>query len=331
MTMGMLASLFFGFVPALFFAYILYWFDRYEKEPKILLGGVFLWGAIVAAGSAFIINTFLDIGVYLFTQSDWVTELAGGSLIAPFVEESLKGLAVFIVFLIFRKEFDSILDGIVYAGVAALGFAAIENSYYIYNYGFKETGWQGFWFLVFVRIILVGWQHPFYTAFTGIGLAASRLSRNLFGKLIFPLLGIGMAMFTHAVHNTMATFLSGLGGLAIGTFVDWTGWFFMFLFIVWATWREQLYLKKFLIEEVKSGVITPAHYRTASSAWLQSFARLAAVFNGRFRYTARFYQLCGELAHKKRQYVTLGDEAGDAAVIQKIRNELARLTPYVQV
>jgi len=329
--MGLLVSLFFGFIPALVFAYILYWLDRYEKEPKVLLGGVFMWGAIVAAGSAFIINTFLDIGVYLFTQSDWVTELAGGSLIAPFVEESLKGLAVFIVFLLFRKEFDSIIDGIVYAGVAALGFAAIENTYYIYNFGFKEAGWQGLWFLAFVRVILVGWQHPFYTAFTGIGLAASRLSRNLFGKFIFPLLGIGMAMFTHAFHNTMATLLSGLEGLAIGTFVDWTGWFFMFLFIVWATWRELVYLKKSLLQEVNLGVITPAHYRTASSAWLQSFARLTAIFTGHFRYTARFYQLCGELAHKKRQYATLGDEGGDAAAIQRLRAELARLAPYAQV
>jgi RsiW-degrading membrane proteinase PrsW (M82 family) len=329
--MGLLASLFFGFAPALFFAFILYWLDRYEKEPKLLLGGVFLWGAIVAAGSAFIINTFLDIGVYLFTQSDWVTEFAGGSIIAPFVEEILKGMAVFIVFLVFRKEFDSILDGIVYAGVAALGFAAIENSYYIYNYGFKESGWQGFIFLTFVRVILVGWQHPFYTAFTGIGLAAARLTRNSFGKLVYPLLGLSMAIFTHAFHNTLATLLSGGGGMILGTFIDWSGWFFMFLFIIWVIWREQEVLKASLLQEVNAGVITPAHYRTASSAWLQSFARFAAFFNGRFKYTARFYQLCGELAHKKQLYASVGDEDGNAASIQQMRTELARLAPYVQV
>lgn len=329
--MGLLTSLLFAFIPALFYAYILYWLDRYEKEPKILLGGVFLWGAIVAAGSAFIINTFLGLGVYIFTQSDFVTELAGGSLIAPIVEESLKGMAVFIVFLVFRKEFDSILDGIIYAGVAALGFAAIENAYYIYNFSFKENGWQGFWLLAFIRIILVGWQHPFYTAFTGIGLAASRLSRNPFGKLVYPLLGLGMAMFTHAFHNTLATFLEGLEGLAIGTFIDWSGWFFMLLFILWAIWHEQQFLKQSLLEETNSGIITQALYRTASSATLQSFARLAAIFSGRFTNTARFYQLCGELAHKKKQYASLGDEGGNAVIIQRLRNELARLAPYAQV
>ena len=50
-------------------------------------------------------------------------------MIAPIIEESLKGLAVLLVFLLFRKEFDSILDGIVYAAITALGFAATENSH----------------------------------------------------------------------------------------------------------------------------------------------------------------------------------------------------------
>ena len=57
--MGILLSLFFGFVPMLLFAWLIYWLDRYEKEPKVLLGGVFLWGAVVAAGGAFLVNTLL--------------------------------------------------------------------------------------------------------------------------------------------------------------------------------------------------------------------------------------------------------------------------------
>src|SRR3990172_3444384 len=108
--MGLIASGFIGFTTALFFASILYWLDRYEKEPILLLGGVFLWGAIIAAGSAFIINTFLGLGVYVFTNSTVASDLATGSLIAPIVEESLKGLAILVVFLVFLREFDSVLD-----------------------------------------------------------------------------------------------------------------------------------------------------------------------------------------------------------------------------
>jgi len=123
------------------------------------------------------------------------------------------------VFLVFHREFDSVLDGIIYAGVAALGFAATENTYYIFTYGFQESGWSGLLSLTFIRTILVGWQHPFYTAFIGIGLATARINRNWLIKIIAPLLGWALAMFTHAFHNTVASFTSGFAGLAIGAFL----------------------------------------------------------------------------------------------------------------
>src|SRR5512136_1399728 len=174
--MPFLVALFFAFVPAFFMAAIVYWLDRYEKEPLILLGAAFFWGAVVAAGGAFIINTIFGIGIYALTGSGDVADQATAALVAPFVEEGVKGLAVLIVFLFFRKEFDSILDGIIYAAITALGFAATENVLYIYRNGYLANGWGGFWALVFVRVMLVGWMHPFFTSFTGIGLASSRMS-----------------------------------------------------------------------------------------------------------------------------------------------------------
>jgi len=331
MTMGLIISGIIGFGTALVFAYVLYWLDRYEKEPLLLLGGVFLWGAVVAAGSSFLINTVLGLGIYVFTGSDLATDLATGSIIAPLVEETLKGLAVLAVFLVFRREFDSVLDGIIYAGIAALGFAATENVYYIYSYGFEEGGWSGLLSLTFIRVILVGWQHPFYTAFIGIGLAIARLARNWIVRIITPLTGWALAIFTHGFHNTLASLLNGIPGMAIGAAFDWTGWLVMFGVILWATWREQQNLKRYLAAEVQAGTISAAHYRTACSGWLQMFARIAAVFTGRYFKTARFYQACGEYAHKRMEYARLGDEGGDLATLQRLRAELARLAPNVQV
>jgi len=323
--MPFLISLFFGFAPMFLFAYILYWTDRYEREPKILLGAVFFWGMAIAAGGAFVINTLLGMGIYIFTGSEAATNITTASIIAPIVEETLKGLAVFLVFLAFRKEFDSILDGIVYAGVTALGFAATENTHYIYNLGYLDGGWEGLWFLVFVRVILVGWQHPFYTAFTGIGLAIMRMRSSGCIKYAAPLIGFSVAMFTHAFHNGLASIISGLGGLAFGTFLDWTGWFFMFIFILWAVSSDQNLLKKHLQEEYRLELITAAQYHTAISARKQSSARMQALFNGRYKATRRFYQICGELAHKKEQYHTLGNEKNNGEIIQKYRAELTVL------
>ena len=327
--MPFLVSLIFGFTPMLCFAYFLYWLDRYEKEPKVLLGAVFLWGVIVAAGGAFIINTFLGVGFYIFTGSEAATDLATGSLIAPFVEEVLKGFAVLIVFLVFRREFDSILDGIIYAGVTALGFAAAENTYYIYTYGFLNSGWVGIWSLVFIRVFLVGWQHPFYTAFTGIGFAIARLNRSNGLKILAPITGLSVAVFTHSFHNTLTSFLSGYSGLAVGTLLDWTGWFFMFCYILWAVHRERMNIKNYLMEEVNQGFISSIQYQTATSARSQSFARFLAIFNGRFKNTNRFYSLCGELAHKKLQFANLGNEDGNLATIKNIQAELTHLASLV--
>jgi RsiW-degrading membrane proteinase PrsW (M82 family) len=325
--MGILLSLFFGFVPMLLFAWLIYWLDRYEKEPKVLLGGVFLWGAVVAAGGAFLVNTLLGMGVFLFTGSAKVTEVTTGSLIAPIVEESLKGFAVLMVFLIFRREFDSILDGIVYAAIVALGFAATENIYYIYTYGFQDAGMSGLFFMAFVRVVLVGWQHPFYTAFTGIGLAIARLNKSFIIKLFAPFGGWMLGVFTHAFHNTLAELFPSLIGLAFGAAVDWSGWLMMFIFVLWAIYREQKNLIQHLREEVTLGVLTPNQYRTACSTWLQSAARLGALFSGQYLATGRFYQLCGELAHKKGQRQRLGEEGGNTAIIERLRGELTRLAP----
>jgi hypothetical protein len=247
------------------------------------------------------------------------------------VEESLKGLGVLVIALLFRNYFDSLLDGIVYAAIAALGFAATENIYYIYNYGFLHGGFHGMMTLVFIRVIMVGWQHPFFTAFTGIGLSVARLTRIPGLRLITPVLGWGFAVLAHSLHNTLSDVLAGTNQLVIGTIADWVGWALMFAFIVLSLVREQRWVSTELLDEVSLGIITPAQYRIARSPWAQSLARLAALNRGRFRDTNRFYQLCGILAHKKRLRSTLGEEDGNTLRISKIRTELVALSPCVVI
>ncbi len=67
--MALIISLFFAFVPAFLMAMFVYWLDRYEKEPLALLGGAFFWGAVVAAGGAFVINTIFGYSIYALTGS----------------------------------------------------------------------------------------------------------------------------------------------------------------------------------------------------------------------------------------------------------------------
>jgi RsiW-degrading membrane proteinase PrsW (M82 family) len=311
------------------FAVFINWLDRYEKEPKILLGAAFGWGAVIAAGFSFILNTASGVGIYALTGSETATEFGVGSFVAPVVEEIFKGLAVLIVFLFFRKEFDSVLDGIVYAAITAMGFAATENVLYIYRNGYLTDGWIGFWVLVFIRVMLVGWMHPFFTAFTGIGLAASRMSTNTTIKVLAVPIGFSIAVFTHAFHNTFSGLVGGFGGFLVGTAVDYLGYALMLSFIVWMIVRERDILKRHLREEVEKGYLSAGQYHSALS-FFQLNAYLSALSSGSFLKTARFYQVCGELAHKKEQFTRMGDERGNIHTIEKLRSELLALSPVAK-
>jgi hypothetical protein len=271
----------------------------------------------------------LGIGIYAFTRSEGIAEFGTTSIVAPIIEESLKGLAVVIVFFLFRKEFDSILDGIVYAAITAMGFAAVENVLYIYRNGYVEGGWEGFWTLVVIRVVLVGWMHPFFTSFTGIGLAISRMSRNPLVKFLAVPAGYTVAVVTHAFHNTFGGLIGGMGGLVAGTFVDYLGYTFMLAFIIWIIVRERNVLKKQLREEMEKGYISQRQYVSALS-FFQTSAYLSALTSRTFLKTARFYQVCGELAHKKEQLAQLGEERGNMRIIEQLRSELLALSPVAK-
>lgn len=327
--MAFLGALFFGFVPMFMFAAFVNWLDRYEKEPKLLLGAAFVWGVVIAGGGAYILNTAFGIGIYALTGSEGAAEFGTTSIVAPIVEEALKGLAVLVVFLLFRNEFDSVLDGIIYAAVTAMGFAAIENVLYIYRNGYLDGGWEGFWILVVIRVILVGWMHPFFTAFTGIGLAIARMTRNVLVKIIAIPTGYAIAVTAHAFHNTFSGLIGGFEGLLAGTFVDYIGYAAMLIFIIWMIVYERSILKKHLHEEVTAGMISQQQYITATS-FFQANAHFSALTSGAYRSTSRFYQVCGELAHKKEQLAKMGDENGNTRIIEKLRAELVQLGPQAR-
>ena len=323
-------SLLLGILPAIVYAGFVYWLDHYEKEPLPLLGGVFIWGAVVASAGSFLINTIFGLSIFSLTGSTAAADLSTSSFSAPLIEESLKGLAVLLVFWLARSEFDSILDGVIYAAITALGFSATENAYYIYQYGFAKSGFSGALGLAFVRVILVGWQHPFFTSFIGIGLAVARMNSSSQVKMFAPVAGWLVAVLAHAAHNVIGSLFSGAGFL-LGFAVDWTGWLAMFAFIIYLIRREQIWLTQFLKDEVQLGIITSAQFTTACSAIQRTGAGFQSMGKGNFRSTQRFYQLCAELAHKKRQLNAHGEETGNSLVISKLREELAQLSPSVSI
>ena len=103
----------------------------------------------------------------------------------------------------------------------------------------------------------------------------------------------------------------------------------MIVFIIWMIAYERNILKRNLRDEVTNGLISQKQYTSATS-FFQTNAHFSALSSGTFRSTARFYQVCGELAHKKEQLSRLGDENGNTKIIETLRAELTQLGPQAR-
>ncbi|MGH9800771.1 MAG: PrsW family glutamic-type intramembrane protease, partial [Blastocatellia bacterium] len=94
-----------------------------------VLGLTFLFGALVTI-PALALNQIGKLTLSGLLGESEISRLLLFVLIVGPVEEGLKLIAVY--FYAYRRpEFDESLDGVVYGASAALGFAAIENVFYL--------------------------------------------------------------------------------------------------------------------------------------------------------------------------------------------------------
>ena len=128
MTLAMLAL---AIAPGLAIAIYIYWRDKYEKEPIGLLLKCFFLGALTVFPAVFIEGfaiSFFDFGNSL-----------GGVFLTAFLcialtEEALK-YWVLTRYAFSKPAFNEPFDGIVYSVIIGLGFATLENIFYVYEYG----------------------------------------------------------------------------------------------------------------------------------------------------------------------------------------------------
>ncbi len=317
-----------GLAPMIVYALIVWWFDRYEKEPWPLLLATFVWGAVPSIILALIAELVLDIPLHAFVEAGLTYQLLGSSLVAPLVEELFKGLAVLAIFLLFYRRFDDVLDGVVYGSLAGFGFAAVENVLYFVS-TLSERGTGAMFILIFLRAFLFGLNHAFFTSLTGIGFALARTSRSWAIKLTMPLLGFALAVTAHAIHNAGATLASvTCFTLLLSLVSDWGGALVLFIIVILATVQERGWIVKHLADEVQSGLITPKQYRVACSYLERVAERIDALFRGdvgRFFRLGKFYQMETLLAFRKYQLAAFGDEGGNRAEVERWRREVAAM------
>ena len=271
-----------AFLPAMFYILPLIWLDRYDPEPLWLLGLAFGWGALVSVIFSFVVNTV--IGAVL-------GDIVGGVISAPVFEEGSKGLGVVLLLIFFRRYFDDILDGVIFAGVIALGFATVENVLY-YGRGLLDGSIV---VLIFLRGILSPFAHVTFTSMTGIGCGISRESHNPLVRIMMPILGYGLAVMLHAFWNGMA-FLGGGGGFLIGYIVLEVPFFLIFVgFTIYIMYRQNKILKEMLAIDVARGMIPQEHLATATSLFGSLFWVLGGLTEGKYKARRNYLRSIGKL------------------------------------
>ncbi|MFH1285310.1 MAG: PrsW family intramembrane metalloprotease [Candidatus Micrarchaeota archaeon] len=182
------------------------WFaDFYEREPLRFLTAVFIWG-IFSAFLAYVLNT-INLNLFatvlqLFGRgNEGLLILLGTALLAPVIEEVVKGIGVLIV--AGHHEFDDTLDGLIYGFICGVGFSFIEDWFYFasranpFEWGIR--GWLG---LILYRSFFNSLAHGCFTAALGavMGYAKTHAHWKRHVHLAF-LPGLFIAILLHILFN----------------------------------------------------------------------------------------------------------------------------------
>ncbi|WP_424183978.1 PrsW family intramembrane metalloprotease [Actinokineospora sp. G85] len=236
------------------------WVDRWEPEPARLLWTAFAWGACGATITALLINNTAEaVGdlVLGHGQGDKLSAIVS----APIFEEAAKGVFLLGIYLFLRSEFDGVVDGIVYAGFTAAGFAFTENIYYFgrafSDYGIGDSSSPGVVAAFILRGVLSPFTHPLFTVMIGIGIGLAARTASTKVRVFAPLGGYLVAVALHAAWNASATLGSASTFFAVYFLVMVPLFGAVVWLISWHRKREQGVIAAALPAMVESGWILP--------------------------------------------------------------------------
>lgn len=244
---------------------LVWWFDRYDREPLGLVAGAFAWGALAAPPLAVVL-------VGAVTMLWPALESLVPVLVGPPVEELLKGIAIVLV-LVLSDQFDNPTDGLVYGTAAGLGFAVTENT--LHGMLGAVTGAPDTIGLVVARTVSSSGIHVLTSSIVGGGIGFAVLARSRIGRIAFPVAALTAAAALHASWNAVLLAPGrGWGSVPVwlpvlpALYAAWLGVLVAFLR------GEQGILSDELGEEVRLGVlpawvveVIPSYRRRIRSDW----------------------------------------------------------------
>ncbi len=198
--------LFFAITPILIIIIYIYLKDKYEKEPKRLMLFNFLFGAILSI----IITTFLyviiDIPLPLRNHTSVFEQFIKAFFVVGLTEEFSKYLIVR-YYAQPHNEFNEPFDGIVYAVMVSMGFAATENMMYVFHGGIE---------IAVIRAFSAVPAHATFAILMGYYMGKAKFSNN---RVILNLTGLFLAALFHGTYDFFL-FIDFIPGIWVGAFIS---------------------------------------------------------------------------------------------------------------
>ncbi|MFD2371799.1 glutamic-type intramembrane protease PrsW [Brevibacillus sp. GCM10020057] len=163
--------------------------DSLEPEPISMVIRSFIFGVLLV----------IPIMVLQYImQNEWGFRdgIVAEIFQSAFVEEFFKWMVIY--FTVYKHvEFDEPYDGIVYAVAVSLGFATLENLFYLILNGLDIAFW---------RALLPVSSHALFAVWMGYYLGLAKFSRGVRKERIWLWLSVLLPIGLHALYN--AIFLS---------------------------------------------------------------------------------------------------------------------------
>ena len=176
--------------PGIFWLWYFLARDRLRPEPRHLVIRVFLLGIAACAASG-VLEWIAFRAVGLDPGFRGAANVLAVAALVGLIEEGTKFLAVY-AGVYRRAAFDEVLDGIVYAVAAALGFATVENLLYVVSGG-PGVG--------IARAMVAVPGHAFCGALMGFNMGKAKFAGS--SERAWLLSGLGLATLAHAVYDAL--------------------------------------------------------------------------------------------------------------------------------
>ena len=130
-----LMYLYLALAPALALALYVYWRDKYEKEPIGVLVVCFVMGSLCCLPAGFFNVIGAEVLGFDFDGKNGLAVSFFMAFCVVGLGEELCKYIVLVLYALRKPSFNEPFDGIVYAVMISLGFAALEDVFYVQDGG----------------------------------------------------------------------------------------------------------------------------------------------------------------------------------------------------